>query len=465
MLLGIAVIVICILWLKIDAVLALLFAAILVSVLTPESNLIQFAESKGMSAGETTTFLNQSVGRRIATTFGATASKIGILIAMASIIGTSLLRSGSADRIIRSALKIMGEKRAPTAFLTSGFTLGIPVFFDTVFYLLVPLNKALALRTGKNYLFYLTTTVAGAAMAHSLVPPTPGPLFVAGELGIDLGVMILGGLVVGLFTITGGYLYAAWANKRWQIPIRDTGDVSIEDLNALMNKEDHHLPSLNLALTPIVLPLVLISANTIARALFEETDHRLLSAFYFLGDSNIALTVSAIIALLVLVRIESDKKNLKKYILESLQSAGVIILITCMGGAFGGSLQQTGIGVHLQSLAVEYQIAILPMAFFITSIMRTAQGSATVAMITSVGIIAGMVPLGDLGFHPVYLALMIGCGSKPFPWMNDSGFWVVCKMSGMTEKEALKTFSSVLGIMGFVGMVVIMILAKLFPLI
>ena len=206
LLLGVSVIVICILWLKLHPELALLFAAILVSVFTPETNLLQFAQSKGMSATETTTFLDQSVGKKIASTFGNTASKIGILIAMASIIGTCLLRSGAADRLLRSALNLFGEKNAPAAFLSSGFTLGIPVFFDTVFYLLVPLSKALSLRSGKNYLFYLTATVAGAAMAHSLVPPTPGPLFVAGELGVDLGVMILAGLVVGLFTISGGVL-------------------------------------------------------------------------------------------------------------------------------------------------------------------------------------------------------------------------------------------------------------------
>ena len=465
LILGIAIVVICILWLKVDPILALLFAAIVVSILTPETLLMQFAESKGMSESATQAFLDQSIGRRLATSFGNTASKIGILIAMASIIGTCLLRSGSADRIIRSALNLFGEKRAPAAFLTSGFTLGIPVFFDTVFYLLVPLNKALAMRVGKNYLFYLTATVAGAAMAHSLVPPTPGPLFVAGELGIDLGVMIVGGLVVGMFTITAGYLYASWANKRMTIPIRDTGDVTLEELNTLMNKDDSELPPLWLSLLPIVLPLILITANTVARAVSGDTESWLLNAFYFLGDSNIALTVSAVVALLVLIKTESDTKKLKKHIQESLQSAGVIILITCMGGAFGGSLQQTGIGVYLQGMATNYQLAVLPMAFLVTVLIRTAQGSATVAMITAVGIVGSMVQPGSMDFHPVYLALMIGCGSKPIPWMNDSGFWVVCKMSGMTENEALKTFSTVLGIMGFVGMIVILILAKLFPLV
>ena len=172
---GLAVIIASILILKLHPVLALLFAAILVGILTSGDNLIQFAQLKGFSAAETSALVEQPVGKRIAEAFGSTASKIGILIAMAAVIGTSILRSGAADQIIRRALKLFGEKRAPVAFLTSGFTLSIPVFSDTVFYLLVPLAKAMTLRTGKHYLFYITVIVAGAGMAHSLVPPTPGP--------------------------------------------------------------------------------------------------------------------------------------------------------------------------------------------------------------------------------------------------------------------------------------------------
>ncbi len=465
LIIGITVIIGCILVLKLHPVLALLFAAISVGLLTGENNLLQFAQSKGMSAAETSSLVNQPVGKRIAAAFGNTASKIGILIAMASVIGTCLLRSGAADRIIRGALKLFGEKRAPAAFLTSGFTLGIPVFFDTVFYLLVPLSKAMTLRTGKNYLFYLTTIVAGAAMAHSLVPPTPGPLFVAAEMGVDIGVMMMGGLVVGLFTITGGYFYAAWANRKWTIPLRDTGDITISELEDLMKKESSDLPSLWLSLTPIILPLILISGNTITKMILEQTEGGMFTLFAFFGDSNIALTLAAIIALVTLARCEQDGQKLKRYMLESFQSAGLIILITSMGGAFGGILQQTGIGTSLQQLASDYQIAILPLAFFITALMRVAQGSATVAMITTVGIVGGMVNVGELVFHPVYLALVIGCGSKPFPWMNDSGFWVVGRMSGMTVGETLKTSSVVMSIMGFIGVFVVIILAKLFPFI
>ena len=143
----------------------------------------------------------------------------------------------------------------------------------------------------------------------------------------------------------------------------------------------------------------------------------------------------------------------------------MIILITSMGGALGGILQQTGIGARIQELAVNYQMAVLPLAFFVTVLMRTAQGSATVAMITAVGIMGGLAGMSELAFHPVYLALVIGCGSKPVPWMNDSGFWVICTMSGFTETETLRTFSSVLSVMGFVGLFVILILARVFPLI
>jgi GntP family gluconate:H+ symporter len=460
---GISAIIVSILILKLHPVLALLFAAIVVGLCTGEYNLEQFANLQGLSEPEVSDFVNQPLGKRIAIAFGNTASRIGILIAMAAIIGTCLLRSGSADRIIRGTLRLFGEKRAPAAFLSSGFMLGIPVFFDTVFYLLVPLSKALTLRTGKHYLLYLMTIVAGAAMAHSLVPPTPGPLFVAAEIGVDMGVMILGGMVVGIFTVTAGYLYAVWANRRWTIPLRNSDDVSVSELENLMKKEDRHLPPLWLSLMPIVLPIVLISGNTITRA--TQTEGLILSVFSFVGDSNIALTLAALMALGILSWYERDKQRLKHFILESVKGAGLIVLITSMGGAFGGILQQTGIGARIQELASDYQIAILPLAFFVTVLMKTAQGSATVAMITSVGILGGLADMGELAFHPVYLALIIGCGSKPIPWMNDSGFWVVGRMSGMTEGETLKTYSTILSIMGFVGLVVIIVLAKLFPLI
>ena len=146
-------------------------------------------------------------------------------------------------------------------------------------------------------------------------------------------------------------------------------------------------------------------------------------------------------------------------------SAGMIILITCAGGAFGQMLQQTNIGMRLTDFTGNAQSAILPLAFFLTAVIRTAQGSATVAMVTTIGIVNGFGGENAYPFHPVYLAIVIGCGSKIFPWMNDSGFWIISKMSGMTNKESIQHFSYLLTVMGFAGLISVMILARLFPMV
>jgi GntP family gluconate:H+ symporter len=188
--------------------------------------------------------------------------------------------------------------------------------------------------------------------------------------------------------------------------------------------------------------------------------------FRLIGDKNIALAIAAGLALFTLSRHLKNKKELADEMQGALQEAGLIILICCAGGAFGGILLQTGIGPHLQSKVGEgaNSLWLLPLAFLVTTVIRAAQGSATVAMITAVGIV-GSFAVGNLDYHPVYLALAIGCGSKPLPWMNDSGFWVISKMSGMTEKETLLTFTATLSIMGVTGIVVTMIGAKLFPMV
>jgi GntP family gluconate:H+ symporter len=414
------------------------------------------------------------VGERVAQGFGRTCTKIGILIAMASIIGKFLLESGAAERIVRSLLKLLGEKRAPGAFLGSGFLLGMPVFFDTVFYLMIPLGKAMGIRTGRNYGLFIMAIVAGATMTHSLVPPTPGPLFVAGELSVNIGLMIAGGIVVGFFTVSAGYLYALWANRKWPIPVRDTADTSIADLRSMTEKDEATLPPFWLSILPIVLPILLIAGGTFFNS-WTKTQSPITTAPWWrsiavlidnVGNPNVALTISAAIALVTFAwRNRDQKKNITAFLQNALSSGGLIILITSAGGAFGGILQQTGIGYRIQELATSYHIAVLPLAFCVTAIVRTAQGSATVAMITAVGILGGLAGNGQMGFHPVYLALVIGCGSKLIPWMNDSGFWVICKMSGMTEGETLKTCSTMMTLMGIVGLIVIMILARLFPLV
>lgn len=413
----------------------------------------------------------ESIGQRVATGFGRNATGIGILIAMAAIIGKCLLDSGGAERIVLGMRRAFGEKRTPIAFLGSSFTVAIPVFFDTVFYLMVPLAKAMRVRTGKNYLLYVLTIVTGAALAHSLVPPTPGPLFVAYELNVDVGLMILGGGVVGLIILPFGYLYSVWANKRWEVPLRPSAELSDEELHAMMERDETTLPALWLSLMPILLPVILIAGNTIINLTVQSADASgfmlgLQSLMNVIGDKNIALIIAAVVALVMVAMQKDDAKEaLATAMSVALASGGVIILITSAGGGFGHVLRQTGISAQIQDLVPATQVALLPAAFFLTTLVRIAQGSATVSMITTVGIMAPLAASGALAFHPLYMALAIGCGSMPYPWMNDSGFWIISKMSGLTESETLKTASVVIALMGFVGLIVTMLGAWLFPMV
>jgi len=407
---------------------------------------------------------DKTVGERVAVAFGNTCGKIGILIAMAAIIGKCLLESGAADRIVRSALRVTGERGAPVAFVGSGFLLGIPVFFDTVFYLMIPLGKAMRMRTGRNYLLYVLTIVAGGTMAHSLVPPTPGPLFVAEELRVDLGLMILAGCAVGLVSSTTGFLFAQFINRRNELPLRESPDFSLAELEELSSRDESQLPPLVLAVLPIVLPVVLIAGYTVLKAQDAAFPAGVMSVAATLGNKNIALVIAAAIAMATLVwQKRSDLKELAGSVQAALASGGVIILITAAGGAFGGIVQQTGIAGLMQHLPASSPLVVIVLAFLITMAVRTAQGSATVAMITAVGILSGLVESGQLGCHPVFLALAIGCGSKPIAWMNDSGFWVICKMSGMTETEGLRYVTTMTALMGVAGLAATMLGAMLVP--
>ena len=407
-----------------------------------------------------------SAGQRLAAGFGDTCRKIGILIAMASIIGTCLLESGAALKIVETTRNLVGERRTPMAFAISGFVVGIPVFFDTVFYLLMPLARAMRIKTGGNYLLFVMSIVVGATMAHSLVPPTPGPLLVASEIeGVTVGNMIVGGLIVGLISVASGFAYCLWANRLWEIPLREVDGGEVPD----SVDEQGIAPSFWFSLSPILLPVVLLAGKTFSDSLGADQPaviQTLQPSIQFLGDKNIALVIAALVALSMLAWKRSrEGKRWFDGLQTALGSGGVVILITAAGGAFGQALRQCGVAEAIQERfpATQNGLILLVMAFVVTAIVRFAQGSATVAMITSVSIVAPLATQLTLGFHPVYLALAIGCGSKPLPWMNDSGFWIVGRMSGMTETETLKTFSATLTIMGVVGFLVTLAGAKWLP--
>jgi len=446
---------------------------LVVALMTPAAAIEQFGLDRGMTPEAALRLSQQSIGERIAVEFGNTCGKIGILIAMAAIIGKCMLDSGAAERIVRSMLNMTGIERAPIGFLISSFFIGIPVFFDTVIFLMMPLAKTMSIRIGKNYLLLVLAILAGAVMANSLVPPAPGPLFLVGEMQIPIGMMMIAGAMLGIITSASGYVFATWANRKWVIPVRDSLDARLEDIKSNAEKTDTQLPSLGWSLLPVLIPLVFICAHTFVNSLLTPGSG---VAFYgaswiipfinFFGDKNIALITGGLAALILLAKQKrGSKEGMTSFVQAALMSGGGIILITSAGGAFGSMLQYTGISSTIVELTKSYQMALIPLAFFIAAIVRTAQGSATVALITASGILSGMANTGHLEYHHLYLGLAIGCGAKLVPWMNDAGFWIVCKMSNLTEKEALKTFMPMSIIMGLTGLIVILVAAQLFPLI
>ncbi len=480
---GMAAVLVLIIGFKIHPFIALTVAAIIVSV---------------MAAGWLGEGSWANSIARVADAFGSSAGKIGIVIGMAAVIGKCMLDSGAADRIVRSFLKVFGEQRASVALMGSGYVLAVPVFFDTVFYLLVPLARSLYRRTHKNYLLYVLAIGGGGAITHTLVPPTPGPLVMATTLGFDVGLMILIGGLVALPAAAAALVFAHLANRWMPVPMRSIGDQP--DPEPL---EDSQLPSLWVSILPVVLPVLLISMNTIIetsaksairqqliaagverprdeqltellRAPDQVTDpdaQRLARASRLtniVGNANFALLLSAGIAIATLVRQRQlSRVQMAAAVETSLMSGGVIILITAAGGAFGEMLKAAQVGPAIQLLFTDVGgsgTAMLLLGFGIAAVLKIAQGSSTVAMITGSAMLAGIASPETLGFHPVYLATAIGGGSLVGSWMNDSGFWIFAKMSGLTEIEALKSWTIMLIVLATVSLIVTVLLSYVLPL-
>lgn len=443
LLVGTGVVVCGILLLRLHAFLSLIAGALVVALLSPMPN--------------------ETAGARVAEGFGKTAASVGILIAMAAIIGHGLLESGAAERVIMSMRRALGDKRTPLAFVLGGFLLTIPCFFETVFYLMIPLGKMMRARTGKDYTLYVMSIIAGGTMAHSLVPPTPGPMSAIEQLHVSMPLMMLGGTIVGLAAASCGYAYAVWANRRWDIPLRESAGLSPAELAEAARRDESTLPPLWLSLVPILLPIALIGVASVLDA-GKAPPSRLVNVLRGAGDKNVALIIAAAISLLMVAFRGGTRAKIREGVGHALGGSAVMILIICAGGSFGHVLRQTGIAAALREHIPAGRLSILPIAFGMTTLIRTAQGSAMVAMITVAGIVSPLAAAGGLGFHPVYLALAIGCGSKPIMWMNDSGFWIMSRMSGMTEAETLKTATVMMIIMAAVGLSVVILGAWLVPM-
>ncbi|MGQ9605544.1 MAG: GntP family permease [Thermogutta sp.] len=447
--LGIVFVIVLIGFARLNAFLALFISAVAVSLAAPGDWELKIA--------------------RVGQAFGTTAGKIGIVIALAAVIGKCLMDSGAADRIVRTCLRLIGENRAPVALMTSGFVLSIPVFFDTVFYLLVPLARSLYRQTRKRYVQSILVIAGGAAITHTLVPPTPGPLVIAETLGVDVGKLIVAGILVGIPAAAVGLLSAYLLDRAHPLPMRPyPGE------QEMPVPRDSDLPPFWVAILPVLLPVVLISSNTVVQMIAKSQAVPQVPAqvLAMLGDPNAALLLSALVAMATLKwKRGLSLVELGKRCEEALMSGGVIILITSAGGAFGAMLQQTGISDRVPALlsleSQEIGGLWLFAAFLIAAVMKTAQGSSTVAMITTSAMIASLFPPGELASHihcdPAYLALSIGAGSLVFCWMNDSGFWVVARMSGLSDMEALRLWTVQAAVVGIAAFITTLVAATVLP--
>ncbi len=462
--LSVAFIVVAIAVWRIHAFFALAFAAILVGLLS--------ALDAGGTAGLVT-----AVEQPLAE-LGSICGKIAFPIALAALIGVCLTESGAADRIVRTFVAALGEKRADVALLLSSFILAIPVFADTVFFLLIPLARAFARRTGRNYMLYMMAMCGGGVITHCTVPPTPGPLLVSELLRLDLGVAIVGGLACGVVPALVALALAHWFNRRVPVPLRETGGGD----RATTDRSEAELPPppladpppapladsppFLLAVLPVLLPVVLIGgASFLALAKPAGVSGGWWALAEFLGNKNIAMLVGTAVAVALLARAKRQGlKQLADVLAAPLETAGVIILITSAGGAYGAMIKHAGIGDTVREFAEGRSLNHVLLAWLIAALVRVAQGSATVAMITATGIMQSVAGAAGWGCHPFYIYLAIGYGSFFCSWMNDSGFWVVSRLGGFTEKETLRTWTVLLSALSVIGLLQALVLSWLLPL-
>ncbi len=435
-----------IVWARLHAFLALLVGAAFVGVLTPAVPLAEVASA-------------------VTSAFGTVCGNIGVIIALASFIGIGLQQSGGAARIGSFFLSITGPRRGQYAMLASGYVLSVPVFFDTVFYLLVPLVRAMHARLRWGYPLFLMAVVTGAAATHVFVPPTPGPLAAASELGVDLGLMIGIGAIAALAGSIGGMIYAQWAFRRWPDAARRVQQEIEATAEATADEIEGTTPSLVLSFLPIVLPLALIASRTASTAL--GLTGRPAAVIAFLGDANVALFLAALVTMYLLVQARGmTREAIGRLAEEAFASAGTIILITAAGGAYGGMLTRAQIGQALASHATAMGLPPLLMAFLLSALIKSAQGSSTVAIITTASVLHAIYAAGTtLALpNPVYAALAASGGALVISWMNDSGFWVISRMGGLTNGETLRLWTATAAIVGTCGFLAVVAMSWILPL-
>ncbi|RJX41292.1 GntP family permease [Paenibacillus pinisoli] len=363
--------------------------------------------------------------------FGNTLTGVGILIGLGVIFGQFLGASGAIEKIAEALLKIFGIKKSPAGLAVSGTIVSIPVFFDAAFVILSGLLKSLATRTGISIITFVTALGIGLITSHNMIAPTPGPMIVAENTGSDLGLFILYGLICAIpATLVGGFLYGMFIGKRVKTEVKAE---DIEETKAEPGSRKEISTALSFGM--LALPIVLILANTFSKMLFPGTSIE--TFFGFIGDKNIALLISVLAAIIFLRPYIADNYN--KLYSEAIATAGMIVLITGAGGAFGAVINHSGIGDYLITTMQSWSIPVLMLAFIFSQILRASLGSSTVALVTTSTIMGPLI--ADLGVSPILLGLAICAGGIGLSLPNDSGFWVVNRFGKLTVPQTLKVWT------------------------
>lgn len=415
---------------KVHALIAMLIAACIAGI------------TGGMSLDETLAVITLG--------FGSTLGSIGMVIGLGVMMGRILEVSGAAEQIAYSFIKWLGQRREEWALAITGYVVSIPIFVDSAFVILFPVAKALA-KKGKRSLLTLGVALAGGlVVTHSTVPPTPGPLGVAGLFEVNIGTMLLLGMGLAFPCVVGIVWYAQWLEKRYP---DFAGNVLIgEDLKAIQDdylkeKINKSLPGLMLSLLPILVPIILIFMKAVLNALPQIFDLEWLAElsvvqlFNFIGTPIMALAISVLLAVYTLVP-HLDRKATSTRLEEGLQSAGIILMVTGAGGALGAVVRDSGTGNELASQVSNLPISPIMIPFIVATLVRLIQGSGTVAMVTAASIsapILAQIP----GINMLLAAQAATMGSLFFSYFNDSLFWVVNRMMDIVDAKQQMTVWSI----------------------
>lgn len=432
-LIGLVILLVLIIKFKIQAMVAILIGAISIGLIA------------GMPFENIVTAVNDGIGN--------TLKGIALLVGLGSMFGAILEVSGGAQTLAVTMVRRFGDKKAAWALGITGLVIAMPVFFDAGLIILIPLAFSLAKRTRRSSLFYAIPLLAGLAVGHAFIPPTPGPVLVATMLNVDLGWVIMVGIFCGVFAmIAAGPVWGAICGKKYMIPVP-------EHVAEQQDIDESKLPNFWTIVGIILIPLVLIIMDSICGVVPALSG--LAPVFSFLGEPFVALLIATVAAMFILgIRHGYTTEELEKVMTKSLEPTGLILLVTACGGVLRYMLQYSGLGEVIGDAVASANLPIVVVAFVVAALVRISVGSSTVAMTMAAGIVAALPGIAELS--PLYLACTtaaVAGGATVCSHFNDSGFWLVKSLVGMDEKTTLKTWTIMETLVGVTGFIVALIIS------